>query len=391
VENREETSGETRTFPGMSKRIVSFCSDLIASSGPIEVDAAVGAQVRAAGLTKAADPVPRVRSALRESPVMFHLPDGRFDSARRMLDGAALTHRVRFATRGRQVLFAGPELAVLDQILVHEGSLALASGGEVLSSVSDMSGWRGPTGWLPDVPADSLLAFRLRDGLLTVEPVPGEPSLTDERVERLRAVLRRHLQSGDQLDAWRSRLTLGRVLLRALAEVPDLLAEPMPPLDEVLRLGDERWGRDWPIESIQGHDDPRRTMTRPVVLADVPNELAARIERDAAAIGMTPGEFAILQLSAALNRMPMPCRHDAEEAWLRAPYGRQPDSRLMTRFNDLYGGACDDMYTGHMDLDADLDEDPDEDLEDDCDGCDECTDFDPSPYLDSIREKLSQR
>jgi hypothetical protein len=53
--------------------------------------------------------------------VLVQLPDGRFDSVRRMLDGAALTHRVRAPTEGRQVLFAGPELALLDLLLLHEG------------------------------------------------------------------------------------------------------------------------------------------------------------------------------------------------------------------------------------------------------------------------------
>jgi hypothetical protein len=112
----------------MSKRIVVFCSDLINTSGPLPAEE-LGQRVRAAGLTKSINPVTTIRTALRQSPIMVQLPDGRFDSARRMLDGVALTHRVRFATKGRQVLFAGPELAVLDQVLVHEGSLALTAGG----------------------------------------------------------------------------------------------------------------------------------------------------------------------------------------------------------------------------------------------------------------------
>jgi len=295
----------------MSKRIVSFCSDLIASTGPIQLDD-VADQVRAAGLTRAADPVTRIRSALQQSPVMFHLPDGRFDSARRMLDGAALTHRVRYATKGRQVLFAGPELAVLDQILVHEGSLALTSGGALVTSVGEMPGWCGPPGWLPDVPADTLLAFRLRAGALSVEPVIGELHAAGEQVERLRQVLRRHLRSFDSFDERGSQRTLGRVLLRAVAEVPDLLADPLPPLDEVLQLGTERWGRDWPVESIHG-----RSQGRQVVLDDVPDELLLTLERKAAAIGVTAGEFAILHLSAAMHRAEVPCRHDAENAWLQ--------------------------------------------------------------------------
>ncbi len=243
----------------MSNRIVIFCSDLINASGPLTPDE-LGPQVRAAGLTKAANPANAIRTALRQSPVMVQLPDGRFDSARRMLDGVALTHRVRFATKGRQVLYAGPELAVLDQILVHEGSLALTSGGAITSSFGEFSGWCGPPDWLPDVPAESLLAFRFRNGRLAVEPVPYELPLASPEVERLRLVLRRYLMTSDHLDYWRSHHTLGKVMLRALAEVPDLLVDPLPPLDEILRLGDARWARDWPVGISRW--PPRRPPTR---------------------------------------------------------------------------------------------------------------------------------
>jgi hypothetical protein len=311
---------KARTFPGMSKRIVSFCSDLIAACGPLPADD-LGPRVRAAGLTKSTNPVNTIRTALRQSPVMVHLPDGRFDSAKRMLDGAALTHRVRYATKGRQVLFVGPELAVLDQVLVHEGSLALSAGGAVTSSLGQFGGWCGPPDWLPDVQADSLLAFRLRSGRLAVEPVAHEPATSSEDVERLRIVLRRHLQSDDRLESWSSQQTLGRVMLRALAEVPDLLTEPLPPLDEVLQLGNERWGRDWPVDSIEGRNDGRK-----VLLDDVPAALVAALERDASRLGVTAGELTVLLLSAATYRTDLPCRHDAQESWLREPaYGWQRD------------------------------------------------------------------
>jgi hypothetical protein len=304
----------------MSKRIVSFCSDLIAASGPLPADD-LGQRVRAAGLTKSANPVTTIRAALRQSPVMVHLPDGRFDSAKRMLDGAALTHRVRYATRGRQVLFTGPELAVLDQVLVHEGSLALSAGGAVTSSLGEFGGWCGPPDWLPDVQADSLLAFRIRSGRLAVEPLAHEPSTSSGEIERLRIVLRRHLQSDDRLEGWRSQQTLGRVMLRALAEAPDLLTEPLPPLDEVLQLGNERWGRDWPVESIDGRSDGRKVM-----LDDIPAALVAALQRDACRLGVTVGELTVLLLSAATYRTELPCRHDAQESWLREPaYGWRRD------------------------------------------------------------------
>jgi hypothetical protein len=304
----------------MSKRIVIFCSDLINDAGPMAPDD-LGRRVLAAGLTKSVNPVNTIRTALRQSPVMVQLPDGRFDSARRMLDGVALTHRVRFATRGRQVLYAGPELSVLDQVLVHEGSLALTAGGAITSSLGEFGGWCGPPDWLPDVPADSLLAFRFRNGRLSVEPVTHEPSLKSDEVERLRVVLRRYLMTSDNLDHWRSHHTLGKVMLRALAEVPDLLLDPLPPLDEILQLGNERWARDWPVESVEGLRDGQR-----VVLDDVPGALVSALRRDADRLGVTTGELTVLLLSAATYRTAMPCRHDAQDAWLNPPPAFSDDS-----------------------------------------------------------------
>jgi len=314
----------------MSKRIVAFCTDLITAAGPQSTEE-LARRVAAEGLTRSTNPASTIRAALRQSPIMVHLPDGRFDSARRMLDGAALTHRVRYRTKGRQVLFAGPELAVLDHLLVHEGSLALTAGGAVTSSLGEFGGWCGPPDWLPDVPTDSLLAFRLRNGRLSVEPVPDEPPRRSPELERLRVVLRRHLKSDDSLNNWHSHHTLGHVMLRALAEIPDLLLDPLPPLDEVLQLGDERWGRDWPVESVEGMRPGHR-----VLLEDVPGALVSALRRDADQLGVTTGELTVLLLSAATYRTAMPCRHDARAAWLADPRASEPE--LQTHGRD----DCDD-------------------------------------------------
>lgn len=298
----------------MSKRIVNHCADRINSSGPLSPDD-LGPSVLAAGLTKSGNPAAAVRTALRQSLAMVQLADGRFDSVRRLLDGSALTHRVRYATKGRQVLFAGSELAMLDQLLVHEGSLALSAGGAITSSSGTFGGWCGPPDWLPQVPADSLLAFRLRKGRLSVEAVPDEPSPSSPAVERLRVVLRRQLTSTDGLEQWQSQRTLGTLMIRALIEIPDLLAaELLPPLDEVLQLGTERWGREWCIESV----DEVHT-GRPVVLDDLPLPLIATLRRDADKLGVSLGELAVLLLSAATYRLALPCRHDAETTWLSNP------------------------------------------------------------------------
>ncbi|MEV6415756.1 hypothetical protein [Kribbella sp. NPDC051718] len=328
----------------MSKRIVINCAAQINSSGPLSPDDLAPA-VLAAGLTKSTNPAAAVRTALRQSPVLVQLPDGRFDTVRRMLDGAALTHRVHSPTKGRQVLFAGPELALLDLLLLHEGSLPLASGEAITSSIGEFGGWCGPPDWLPDVPADSLLAFRLHNGRLSVEPVPHEPALSSPSTDRLRTVLKRHLKSSDPLAEWQSRHTLATLLLRALAEIPDLLRDPLPPLDEVLQLGQPHWSPDWhlppthppgpssspPYPGSPAPPSPGSPAspyfgsrgfalgTQRIVLDDLPAPLTAALRRDAANLGVSVGELTILLLSAATYRTALPCRHDAEEAWLANP------------------------------------------------------------------------
>ncbi|WBQ07869.1 hypothetical protein [Kribbella sp. CA-293567] len=281
----------------MSKRIATFCGRQINASGPLTPDD-LAPSVLAAGLTRSSNPATSIRAALRQSPVMVQLPDGRFDHARRMLDGAALTHRVRFATKGRQVLYAGPELALLDQLLVHEGSLALSAGGAVSSSYGEFGGWCGPPGWLPEAAADTLLAFRLRNGRISVEPVPDEPSFSTPVTERLRSVLRRYLRSDDGLSQWQSQHTLGKLMLRALSEIPDLLMEPLPPLDEILQLGSERWGRDWPLESAEAARGGKQ-----VVLEDLPATLVTALQREAYKLGL-----GLSELTTAVVRRHLPVR-----------------------------------------------------------------------------------
>jgi hypothetical protein len=141
-------------------------------------------------------------------------------------------------------------------------------------------------------------------------------------------------------------------MLRALAEVPDLLLDPVPPLDEVLQLGQERWARDWPVESVEGLRSGQR-----VVLEDVPGALVSALRRDAERLGVTAGELTVLLLSAATYRTAMPCRHDAQAAWTSTPGGLDPAGRLG------FLGALDALGDADEDGDRD-DENCDDDFED---------------------------
>ena len=320
-------------FHGMSQRITTFCTDLIVRSGPQLLDD-LTEKVRAAGLTTARKPGTTVKSALNRSDCFVLLPDGRYDAVARMLDGAVLTHRVRAATAatGRQTLFAGHELALLDELL-SAGPLPLVSGGEVRRSRGDVDGLFGPPGWLPDVAAGTLVALRVSGGTMAVKPVGDATEAMDRRAARLREVVTRHLGATDDrpsatwrngYDAWpdysRSltgwRRTLSRAMMRALAECPDLLAEPMAPLDEVLRLPEISWDEVWADQDRLHHglSSPQRGVT--LTLHGVPDSLRTALQQQAVSSRTPLGEFVVLQLAAATYRWQTPCRHDAEQAWL---------------------------------------------------------------------------
>ncbi len=342
----------------MSKRITTFCTDLIVRSGPQPLDV-LAERVSVAGLTTARKPETTVKSALGRSAGIVRLPDGRYDAVRRMLDGAVLTHRVRAATAGRHVLFAGHELELFDELLAA-GPLPLASGGEVSRSRSDLNGLFGPPGWLPDVPADSLLALRFSAGVLAVTPVEDTAESMDRRTARLLDVVSRHVGAKDErpaaswtyghdewpdysrsLTGWRR--ILSQAMLRALAECPDLLAEPVPPLDEVLRLPEVSWSEVWADQDRMHHgvSSPQRGVT--LTLHGVPEGLRTALQQQAVSSRTPLGEFVVLQLAAATYRWETPCRHDAEQAWLER-FRADERGRVMSRYDALGYGEDDPEY-----------------------------------------------
>jgi hypothetical protein len=75
------------------------------------------------------------------------------------------------------------------------------------------------------------------------------------------------------------------------------------------------------VESVEGLRDGQR-----VLLDDVPSALVSALRRDADRLGVTTGELTVLLLSAATYRTAMPCRHDAQDAWLNPPPAFSDDS-----------------------------------------------------------------
>lgn len=243
--------------------MATFCANYILDHEASSLDVLATA-AREEKITRARDPLTTVRTAIRHDPRLIELPDGRWQCGLRLLAGNTLTHRVRAATSGRDVLFLGVEAAPLIAFLEH-GPLKLVDGGEVTMRSRHRSTWSGPPvalgppGWLPDLPADALVGLAWSSAGLTVSTVdiasaraaPRNDATTtpqdDPRAERVRTVLARHAQGGLRFDTYpHSTPPLARIIWSALLEVPDLFAEPVLPLDEVLDLPPVPWpGARW--------------------------------------------------------------------------------------------------------------------------------------------------
>jgi hypothetical protein len=83
-----------------------------------------------------------------------------------------LTHRLTEEEQGDDVLTLGPDLA---GFLRLEDPVRRTDGAELhLDLLEDgNAGWHGPEGWLRAFPAGALLAVRLRDGAIAIEPLDG--------------------------------------------------------------------------------------------------------------------------------------------------------------------------------------------------------------------------
>jgi hypothetical protein len=299
----------------MTRRIADFCADHITAHGPVTL-AALAEAARSADITRARYPESAVLTGIRDDKRLVARPDGRWDTSVRLLDGAVLTHRIRFQTRDRQEVYAGRELGPL-QLAFDSGGLPLATGGVVEVSRSGMPAWRGPDGWLPVVEAGSLLAFQLTSGKLSVQPVSIDADAGAERAEFLRTTLARHARWLDTGHYSSVGVPLTRALLSALVEVPDLLAEPVPPLDEVLRLPPAPWADAWTREIVASAQDGDT-----LVVPGVPHGLAVELRERARLNGISVGEYVVVQLAAIAWRAQPPCRHEVEERrWREDEFG----------------------------------------------------------------------
>jgi hypothetical protein len=208
-----------------------FLDDALQLRGPSTVEE-LAVLACAGGVTRAQNPAVAVRAALGQAETAIPLPDGRWTCAAWLLDGAVLTHRVRSPTDGRRDLWPRNDVFPLDPLLPR--GLPLVDGGNVTVADSHRSRTLvllGPPGWLPAVPAGTLLALRWHAGSLSVAPTEVDPSAVADQIAMLREAFGYHREM-TPVRRWQS--PPAAAVLGALLETPGLLTAALPPLGEIL-------------------------------------------------------------------------------------------------------------------------------------------------------------
>lgn len=190
--------------------------------GPLTLDELATA-LAAEGFDLGADPVELLDDALLEEEWRFDLPDGHMVDRERLRGGFVAVE---------------PDLSPL--LAAEAETLALADGGAAWFSfpghhdpivdddhpLADECVLIGSPGWLGDTVDGDLLAFRLDGGCLRVVPVDGELGDPTEAAEGLERAFDQVSEDGEPIDGC-------DLILAALADAPELLSSPLPPLPQL--------------------------------------------------------------------------------------------------------------------------------------------------------------
>lgn len=306
-------------------RIAAFCAEHIGDHGPKSVEELYQA-ARAANVTTART-TGTVTQAMRQRSEFIELPDGRYTVASRLLAGSVLTHRVRDSRPVRETLWSGRELGPFHTLLTELRELPTDTGETISSSPYRSTIWDVSPDWLPDVSAGELIGLRWTGSQLQASRVQAD----ERRAREVRAVLIRHRQRLDRERRHTYHPTMidrfgdaAEVALNALVEVPDLFAEPVPPLDELL-------GRT-PAECVRElHEclnDSYESDVYGRLSVDMPESLLDELTGRATRMGVPLGDYVTGLLAA--------------EAWRTVPRGTAAYRR---RVEPLYEpDAYDDGY-----------------------------------------------
>lgn len=274
----------------MSRAFADAVPDLLLDHGPLTLEQlhALGVE---RGLTKAKQPS-SVRASLLDRHTCVQRPDGRYDTAARLLAGQVFTTRPRPGERDG-VLWTYRDLDPLAAL----PRLPLATGGSLRRGEGLVESWTGPAGWLPATSPGQLVGLRWDGRAVHVSVLDAVPAGDADALRDVREVLARHCRVEHRY-GWSSvpRTSLTRTVLSALVEDPHLFATPLPPLRELLPLP----------EDLRPHDDiPGRDPDLRAHLVEVPLPLRVHHElsRRADLIGERLPDYLSLLLGAAADRV----------------------------------------------------------------------------------------
>ncbi|MBW3648215.1 MAG: hypothetical protein KY440_10630 [Actinobacteria bacterium] len=281
----------------MTLAFAAAAADFVLEHGPLTIDQ-MHALALERGVTKARTPASLKQSLGRRFVLR---PDGRYDTAARLLAGQAFTTRLRRPPIDG-VLWSHRDLDPFTT-LDTSGGLPLVSGGVVRPGTSGAAAWTGPAGWLSERAAGDVLVLRWDGRQLGVElavDVPAGDSATAQDVRRL---LARHARLHHHHEPWRhaEAMPLTAVVLSALIEDPTLFVHPLPPLSELVPLPEDLRPQDqW--------SDATSFSPCTVVQVPLPDRVHRELARRSDLLGEQLPQYMSMLLSAAADRILPPAR-----------------------------------------------------------------------------------
>ncbi len=228
-----------------------------------------------------------VLTVLRRSPLTRLRPDGRWDLVTRRLAGAVLTVRPRALVRDDTLWIHGD----LEPFTTLGGRLPLTTGGEARGGGSEIRTLVGPPGWLPKAALGDLLALRWDGSAMSVTVLAQAPD--PERVRRVQELLRLHALAVPS-PSYGGPTRMTSAVLSALDEDPDLLAEPILPLGELLPFGEDLS----PDTGVWENHHAGRRLT-----VHLPDRVYGELQRRSELLGDQLPDYVGMLLGAAADRL----------------------------------------------------------------------------------------
>jgi hypothetical protein len=276
----------------MTASFATAAAEFVLAHGPLTLD-----QLHTLALekevTRARTPA-SLRSSLSDSSKFVQRPDGRYDTAARLLAGSVFTTRPRRSPRDG-VLWLSRDVDPL--LALNATSMRLGTGGEVRAGAGATPTWVGPAGWLPDVEPGALLGLCWDGKALTASRADDVPAADSPRTQDVRRLLAAHA-SARHTGMWpyRDAPPLTAVVLSALVEDPDLFRTPLPPLSELLPLPEDLRPQDERPPYLEFGTDE-------VLRVPLPHRVHRELARRADLLGDRLPDYAAMLLGAAADRV----------------------------------------------------------------------------------------